>query len=300
MNFPAPARLASPCPCPYPDPAVADLLSQVFWAVMARGGYEEVTGGKLWLDVCRSLPVDLRGMTSSSFNMRQNYERYLLGFERYLASGQVGDGRVAGWVDVGQVPWGAQNAATTAGHICSGQVGTAIAARSATGEMSLLIDCPSPPHPAGLFCSTSGIWRLDACHRVSFRLPWPLPAQAAVVGAPSSAALPSVAPPLAALAAARTAAARTATEVPARALRHWEALAACGRGSGVPSAAAPADLSAHRARQLLSWRRRQYLPAGRSGSCQPGSAWHGSSRSAGRWASCRRPASNVAATTMQW
>ena len=38
-------------------------------------------------DVCRGLGLDLRGQTSASFNMRQNYERCLFKFEDYLSSG---------------------------------------------------------------------------------------------------------------------------------------------------------------------------------------------------------------------
>lgn len=38
-------------------------------------------------EVCRCLDVDLRGQTSASFNMRQNYERCLFEFEDYLATG---------------------------------------------------------------------------------------------------------------------------------------------------------------------------------------------------------------------
>ena len=61
----------------------------MFWAVVERGGYEAVTNGKLWKDICRCLPVDLTGQTSASYNMRINYERCLLDFENYLACGQV-------------------------------------------------------------------------------------------------------------------------------------------------------------------------------------------------------------------
>lgn len=63
-------------------------LAKVFWEVQDRGGYELVTSLKLWKDVCRSLNVDLRGQTSASYNMRLNYEKCLLEFERYCASGQ--------------------------------------------------------------------------------------------------------------------------------------------------------------------------------------------------------------------
>lgn len=38
-------------------------------------------------EVCRCLGVDLRGQTSASFNMRQNYERCLFEFEDYLSTG---------------------------------------------------------------------------------------------------------------------------------------------------------------------------------------------------------------------
>ena len=39
-------------------------------------------------EVCRCLEVDLTGQTSASYNMRLNYEKCLLEFEMYLASGQ--------------------------------------------------------------------------------------------------------------------------------------------------------------------------------------------------------------------
>ena len=39
-------------------------------------------------EVCRCLDVDLTGQTSASYNMRLNYEKCLLEFEMYLASGQ--------------------------------------------------------------------------------------------------------------------------------------------------------------------------------------------------------------------
>jgi hypothetical protein len=56
---------------------------------MERGGYETVTANKQWRDICRALPqLDLSGQTSASYNMRLNYERCLLDFENYLASGQ--------------------------------------------------------------------------------------------------------------------------------------------------------------------------------------------------------------------
>ena len=56
---------------------------------MDEGGYEGVTSKKMWRDVCRNLPfVDLSGQTSASYNMRSNYERCLLEFENYVASGQ--------------------------------------------------------------------------------------------------------------------------------------------------------------------------------------------------------------------
>lgn len=64
-------------------------LHAVWWSVMDRGGYEVVTNGKQWRDICRCLPqLDLSGQTSASYNMRLNYERCLLDFENYLASGQ--------------------------------------------------------------------------------------------------------------------------------------------------------------------------------------------------------------------
>jgi len=64
-------------------------LHAVWWAVMDRNGYESVTASKEWRDICRALPeLDLSGQTSASYNMRLNYERCLLDFENYLASGQ--------------------------------------------------------------------------------------------------------------------------------------------------------------------------------------------------------------------
>lgn len=39
-------------------------------------------------EICRSLDLDLRGQTSASYNMRLNYEKCLLEFERYLALGR--------------------------------------------------------------------------------------------------------------------------------------------------------------------------------------------------------------------
>lgn len=39
-------------------------------------------------EICRSLDLDLRGQTSASYNMRLNYEKCLLEFERYLAFGR--------------------------------------------------------------------------------------------------------------------------------------------------------------------------------------------------------------------
>ena len=41
--------------------------------------------------MCRSLGVDLTGQTSASYNMRLNYEKCLLEFEHYLASGDYAD-----------------------------------------------------------------------------------------------------------------------------------------------------------------------------------------------------------------
>ncbi|KAK9824407.1 hypothetical protein WJX72_010057 [[Myrmecia] bisecta] len=62
-------------------------LHLVFFEVQDRGGYDHVTAQKLWKDVCRCLGLDLRGQTSASYNMRLNYEKCLLDFEAYLASG---------------------------------------------------------------------------------------------------------------------------------------------------------------------------------------------------------------------
>lgn len=39
-------------------------------------------------EICRSLHLDLRGQTSASYNMRLNYEKCLLDFEKYLTSGR--------------------------------------------------------------------------------------------------------------------------------------------------------------------------------------------------------------------
>lgn len=47
-------------------------------------------------EVCRSLEVDLTGQTSASYNMRLNYEKCLLEFEVYLASGQYAQDLAAG------------------------------------------------------------------------------------------------------------------------------------------------------------------------------------------------------------
>ena len=47
-------------------------------------------------EVCRSLGVDLTGQTSASYNMRVNYEKCLLDFEHYLASGQYAADVAAG------------------------------------------------------------------------------------------------------------------------------------------------------------------------------------------------------------
>lgn len=48
---------------------VPPYLWQAFWAVMERGGYETVTAGKQWKEICRCLPgVDLTGQTSASYN----------------------------------------------------------------------------------------------------------------------------------------------------------------------------------------------------------------------------------------
>ena len=39
-------------------------------------------------EICRSLDLDLTGQTSASYNMRLNYEKCLLEFEKYLAFGR--------------------------------------------------------------------------------------------------------------------------------------------------------------------------------------------------------------------
>lgn len=57
------ARGALSCACYVPA------CNQAFWAVMERGGYETVTVGKQWKEICRCLPgVDLTGQTSASYN----------------------------------------------------------------------------------------------------------------------------------------------------------------------------------------------------------------------------------------
>lgn len=61
---------------------------KVFLEVVNRGGYEKVTQAKQWKDICRTLGVDLTGQTSASYNMRVNYEKCLMDFEEYMASGQ--------------------------------------------------------------------------------------------------------------------------------------------------------------------------------------------------------------------
>ncbi|KAK9821217.1 hypothetical protein WJX81_001314 [Elliptochloris bilobata] len=71
-------------------------LHTVFWAVQERGGYDAVSGAKLWKEVCRCLDIDLRGQTSASYNMRLNYERCLLEFEGYLAAGAFSSDLAAG------------------------------------------------------------------------------------------------------------------------------------------------------------------------------------------------------------
>jgi hypothetical protein len=63
-------------------------IHKVWWSVIDRGGYEQVTGNKLWKDICRCLDIDLKGQTSASFNMRLNYEKCLLDFENYAACGK--------------------------------------------------------------------------------------------------------------------------------------------------------------------------------------------------------------------
>lgn len=47
-------------------------------------------------EICRSLDLDLRGQTSASYNMRLNYEKCLLEFEKYLAFGQYSADLAAG------------------------------------------------------------------------------------------------------------------------------------------------------------------------------------------------------------
>ena len=54
------------------------------------------TPGGATQEVCRSLEVDLTGQTSASYNMRLNYEKCLLEFEMYLASGQYAADLAAG------------------------------------------------------------------------------------------------------------------------------------------------------------------------------------------------------------
>ena len=47
-------------------------------------------------EICRSLELDLTGQTSASYNMRLNYEKCLLEFEKYLAFGQYSADLAAG------------------------------------------------------------------------------------------------------------------------------------------------------------------------------------------------------------
>jgi len=68
-----------------PTFAYAELdLWTVFVEVARRGGYAAVTNSKMWKAVCDKLRLDLRGQTSASYSMRNNYERCLLPFENHL------------------------------------------------------------------------------------------------------------------------------------------------------------------------------------------------------------------------
>jgi len=65
-------------------------LQKVWWYVWKQGGYQAVTNAKQWKEVCRHVVCldDLKGQTSASYNMRQNYEKCLLEFEKYCYSGR--------------------------------------------------------------------------------------------------------------------------------------------------------------------------------------------------------------------
>jgi ARID/BRIGHT DNA binding domain len=71
-------------------------LHQVFMEVQLRGGYDHVTSTKMWKEICRMLRLDLKGQTSASYNMRINYEKCLLDFERYVTSGEYSVDLAAG------------------------------------------------------------------------------------------------------------------------------------------------------------------------------------------------------------
>ena len=152
---------------------------------MERGGYEAVTGGKLWKDICRCLAVDLAGQTSASFNMRVNYKRCLLDFENYLACGQVG---VVGWGGVGvggpgvgrhgvgrlgvgrPGVWGGMSAAMGSrgggGVTCQLRGGRRVDRGSGRRASLQRLPLPAPPRhpvpPACAACSTSVTWQLAA------------------------------------------------------------------------------------------------------------------------------------------
>ena len=57
-------------------------LRKVYVEVRARGGHDEVCKHKRWLEVSRTLGVNLTGLTSAGFQMRKNYEACLLAYER--------------------------------------------------------------------------------------------------------------------------------------------------------------------------------------------------------------------------
>ena len=68
--------------------ACAHILVQAQWATILQHCTDPGLSRHAVQDVCRALEVDLTGQTSASYNMRLNYEKCLLEFEGYLASGQ--------------------------------------------------------------------------------------------------------------------------------------------------------------------------------------------------------------------
>jgi len=58
---------------------------KVFCEVQARGGYNAVTANKKWREVCSTLGLELAQVTSSSYILRNIFDRVLIAFERHLA-----------------------------------------------------------------------------------------------------------------------------------------------------------------------------------------------------------------------